>query len=116
MPNRSSRRRQASSKKKSRRGASGKRSDPTVSEQHTEPSPSTPSQKAETGSRLYSIMGWRPQYIMDIITELRKVTWPSRGDTIHLTIVVVVVSVIIGAMLGGIDFGFGWIIDKTLLR
>ena len=59
---------------------------------------------------------WRPQYVMDIITELRKVVWPTRQDTVHLTIVVIVVSVIIGAMLGGIDIGFGWIIDNTLLR
>ena len=53
---------------------------------------------------------------MEIITELRKVVWPTRQDTVHLTIVVIVVSVIIGAMLGGIDIGFGWIIDNTLLR
>jgi len=53
---------------------------------------------------------------MDIIVELRKVVWPSRQDTVHLTIVVVVVSVIIGLILGGIDLGFAWVVDKILLR
>ncbi len=42
--------------------------------------------------------------------------WPERGDVVHLTIVVVVVTLLIGAMLGAIDIGFGWIIDRTLLN
>jgi len=62
------------------------------------------------------ILGWRPRFIMDIINELRKVVWPTREDTIHLTVVVVIVTVIIGAMLGAIDIGFGWLIDKLLLN
>ncbi len=53
---------------------------------------------------------------MDILNELRKVAWPSREDTMHLTVVVVVVAVMIGAALGGLDIGFGWLIDRTLLR
>jgi preprotein translocase SecE subunit len=53
---------------------------------------------------------------MDIINELRKVAWPSREDIIHLTGVVVVVTLILGAVLGAIDIGFGWLIDNTLLR
>jgi preprotein translocase subunit SecE len=53
---------------------------------------------------------------MDIITELRKVVWPSGQETIHLTIVVVIVAIIMGALLGSIDVGFGWIIDKALLN
>jgi len=53
---------------------------------------------------------------MDIITELRKVVWPSRQDTVHLTVVVVVVTILIGTLLGAIDIGFGWLIDRILLR
>jgi preprotein translocase SecE subunit len=53
---------------------------------------------------------------MDIITELRKVAWPTRDDVVYLTIVVVVVTIIIGAILGAIDIGFGWLIDHTILR
>ena len=62
------------------------------------------------------VLGWRPQFLVDIITELRKVVWPSRQDTTYLTIVVVIVTIILGALLGAIDIGFGWLIDKTLLR
>lgn len=48
--------------------------------------------------------------------ELRKVTWPTRQETVNLTIVVVVVAVAIGFLLGGIDMLFNWVISNTLLR
>ena len=60
--------------------------------------------------------GWRPQFLLDVISELRKVVWPSREDVVNLTIVVVIVTIIIGAVLGAIDIGFGWLIDQTLLN
>ena len=53
---------------------------------------------------------------MDIISELRKVVWPSRPDTMHLTVVVLIVSVVIGLFLGGVDFGFAWLVEHVLLR
>jgi preprotein translocase subunit SecE len=40
----------------------------------------------------------------DIMAELRKVTWPSREETRNLTIVVIGISVALGAVLGGLDY------------
>ena len=54
--------------------------------------------------------------IRDIIAELRKVTWPPREEVTRLTVAVVVVSVAIGLALGGVDLGFNWLVDNTLLR
>ena len=130
MSNRSLRRRQASGKRKKARpgkmsaanqaitaGTEPPPSEATSSKAGSQPSQTIQSPRArEERSRLGAVARWRPQYVMEIITELRKVVWPTRQDTVHLTIVVIVVSVIIGAMLGGIDIGFGWIIDNTLLR
>ena len=62
------------------------------------------------------ILSWRPRWVMDIISELRKVVWPSRPDTMHLTVVVLIVSVIIGLFLGGVDLGFAWVVERVLLR
>ena len=62
------------------------------------------------------LLSWRPRFLMDIVNELRKVVWPSRDDTLHLAVVVVIVTIIFGAVLGAIDIGFGWLIDKTLLN
>ncbi|OGK14111.1 preprotein translocase subunit SecE [Candidatus Roizmanbacteria bacterium RIFCSPLOWO2_01_FULL_38_12] len=39
----------------------------------------------------------------DLIGELKKVTWPSRENTIRLTIIVIAISLIIGFYIGIID-------------
>ena len=57
-----------------------------------------------------------PRQIQDIINELKKVTWPTREETVRLTVVVIVVSVAIGMGLGIVDIGFNWLVDHTLLR
>ncbi len=72
--------------------------------------------RGEGRSGLAAVASWRPRFLMDIISELRKVVWPSRQDTVHLTVVVVIVALFVGALLGGIDIGFGWLIDHLLLR
>ncbi len=41
--------------------------------------------------------------IRDIISELRKVTWPTREETRNLTIVVIGISAVIGIALGLLD-------------
>lgn len=39
----------------------------------------------------------------DIMDELKKVSWPSRRDTVRLTTIVIGVSLIIGVYIGIID-------------
>ncbi|MBF6600787.1 MAG: preprotein translocase subunit SecE [Dehalococcoidia bacterium] len=57
-----------------------------------------------------------PRFVQDIFNELKKVTWPTREETVRLTVVVIVVSVAIGMALGVIDIGFNYFVDRTLLR
>jgi preprotein translocase subunit SecE len=56
------------------------------------------------------------KFFGDIFSELKKVTWPTREETMRLTVAVCVVAVTIGLILGGIDIGFNWVVDHTLLR
>lgn len=42
-------------------------------------------------------------FASDVASELRKVTWPTRKETIRLTAIVIVISLIIGAYIGIID-------------
>jgi preprotein translocase subunit SecE len=42
-------------------------------------------------------------YIQGSIAELKKVIWPTRRQAITLAIVVVVVSIVIGIYLSGLD-------------
>ena len=54
-------------------------------------------------------------FAQGIVSELRKVTWPTREEALRLTAIVTVVSVAIGALLGGIDYVFYWLINTLLL-
>lgn len=44
------------------------------------------------------------QFMKEAREELRKVSWPNRQTTIQYTILVVVSSVVIGFLTGGVDF------------
>ena len=50
----------------------------------------------------------------ETIGELKKVNWPTTHEAWRLTKIVIMVIVIMGALLGGLDFGFtkliGWIV------
>jgi len=50
----------------------------------------------------------RPRFKLfsDIIAELKKVVWLSRREVAYLTGIVLIVTAIFGAILGGLDFGF----------
>jgi len=43
------------------------------------------------------------RWFAGIIAEIRKVTWPTRTETRNLTIVVIGISVTVGAILGLVD-------------
>jgi preprotein translocase SecE subunit len=53
-----------------------------------------------------------PKFIADIVSELRKVTWPTLAETRYLTFVVSVVAVTVGIFLGSVDLFFGWAINR----
>jgi len=46
------------------------------------------------------------KFLSEVRTELKKVTWPSRDQTIKQTGVVLVIVAITGVFLGLVDFGF----------
>lgn len=43
----------------------------------------------------------------EVVTELRKVTWPDREDTIRSTVIVVSTSLFLALMLAGFDWLWG---------
>jgi preprotein translocase subunit SecE len=46
------------------------------------------------------------RFIKEVVAELKKVTWPTREETIKLTMIVIVISIIVGAFIGGLDAFF----------
>ncbi len=46
------------------------------------------------------------RFFGEVVSELRRVTWPTRPETTRLTLLVLIVSVAIGIFLGVIDIAF----------
>lgn len=46
------------------------------------------------------------KFLRETYDELKLVKWPSRQDVINLTGVVILISIVIGAYIGGIDYLF----------
>ena len=48
------------------------------------------------------------RFFGEVVGELRRVTWPTMNETLRLTLMVLAVSAVIGAILGVADLIFGW--------
>ena len=54
------------------------------------------------------------RFFGEVISELKKVTWPSRQETTRLTLLVIAVAVSIGFVLGFLDLLFTRLLDLLL--
>jgi preprotein translocase subunit SecE len=46
------------------------------------------------------------KFYRETSAELKKVSWPTRPEAIHLTRVVLIVIFVMGALLGMLDYAF----------
>lgn len=51
-------------------------------------------------------------WVQEVVTELKKVTWPSALETRAATVVVIVTSAVVSVVLGFFDLGFNWVMEK----
>jgi len=54
-------------------------------------------------------------YFKEVVRELKKVSWPSRKQTVNKTILVIVISILLAVYLGGLDFVFQKL-TETLIK
>ena len=54
------------------------------------------------------------KYFNEVKTELGKVSWPNRKETVQMTILVISVSTIVSLYLGGVDYLFTRIMSMLL--
>ena len=54
------------------------------------------------------------RFVGETLSELRRVTWPTRHETMRLTIMVMAVSAAVGVFLGLVDLGFSRAMDVIL--
>lgn len=55
------------------------------------------------------------RYFRETTGELRKVSWPTWPEARRLTVLVLMVMVVVGLFLAGVDFAAGELLDLILL-
>lgn len=45
-------------------------------------------------------------FLKETREELKKVVWPKREEVVRLTLLVILISLIVGFFIGGLDFVF----------
>jgi len=51
----------------------------------------------------------------EALSEMKKVVWLTRQETVYLTTLVLVVAIAVGIILGVIDFGFAELVNRVFL-
>jgi len=51
-------------------------------------------------------------FLKEVYVELKRVNWLSKKDVLRYTLIVLAVSVVVAAFLGGLDFIFSEIIKR----
>ena len=54
-------------------------------------------------------------FLKEARIELKKVTWPTREETIRYTMTVIVISTVVAFFLGGLDYIFQYILNTFIL-
>ena len=53
-------------------------------------------------------------YLAEAWGELKKVAWPTRQTVVNLTLIVIAVSVAVGAYIAVLDLGLTQLLDQVL--
>ncbi|HEX6976877.1 MAG TPA: preprotein translocase subunit SecE [Patescibacteria group bacterium] len=56
------------------------------------------------------------KYLSEVRSELSKVIWPKKGEVIKLTVLVILISAIIGGYVGGLDLAFTKLLTVVLTK
>jgi len=54
-------------------------------------------------------------FLKEVRLEVKKVNWPTRQQTIRYTLIILGISLVIAAFLGGLDFLFTILLEKFIL-
>ena len=73
---------------------------------HREPQPAQRAGRAARAAKAVPSERGLRRFVRETRSELKKVVWPTREQTINLTAIVIAVSVAVGLIMGGIDIIF----------
>ena len=55
-------------------------------------------------------------FLKETRNELRHVVWPSRTRTIAYTVIIIVLSLVLGYLLNGFDLGFRALLGHFIIK
>ena len=55
-------------------------------------------------------------FLKEVKVELEKVVWPTPQQTFKLTIIVIVVTIVVGFFLGVVDYGLTTLLQSIVSR
>ena len=67
--------------------------------------------KPSFGKRFVGFFARIGRFFKNMFSELKKVTWPSKKAVVNYSLVVFAFMVVMGIIIGLIDFGSGALID-----
>lgn len=50
------------------------------------------------------------EFFRQVRTEVSKIVWPSREETLRTAVMVVIMTTILGVFFFGVDSFFGWVV------
>ena len=53
-------------------------------------------------------------YLRDTVSELKQISWPTREQTLKLTLIVIAVSILVAVYIGALDFSFTTLLAKLV--
>lgn len=56
------------------------------------------------------------KYLVEARTELKKVTWPTRKETLNYTLIVIGVCVGLALFIGAVDFGLSKALELVISK
>lgn len=51
-------------------------------------------------------------FFKEVRLEMKRVNWPTREETLKLTLIVIIFSIAVAIYLGGLDFIFSVLLNK----
>jgi len=55
-------------------------------------------------------------FFKEVWVEMKRVNWLSKNDVLRYTLIVLAVTIIVAAFLGGLDFIFTEIIKRVVIK
>lgn len=54
-------------------------------------------------------------FLKEVRTEMKKINWPTREQTVRYTLIIIGISAVVAAFLGALDFVFISLLNKFIL-